>query len=86
MMIATGFRTHTDPDNTTVEATLTEDSWYHVPDEVRTIPSASFNEGSGHKPAFIGRRVSKIDFMRVLGSLGRILIRAKYHTDQLEGS
>ncbi len=34
----------------------------------------------------MGRRVGKQDFMKILGSLERILIRAKYHTDQLEGT
>ena len=38
------------------------------------------------QPRFVGRRVHKQDFMKILGSLERILIRAKYHTDQLEGT
>ncbi len=83
MTIATGFQTHTNAHNTTLEATLSEDAWYHIPDEVIHIPASAFQR---EKPFFMGRRVIKDDFMMVLGSLERVLIRAKYHTDQLEGS
>ena len=38
------------------------------------------------QPRFVGRRVQKQDFMKILGSLEKILIRGKYHTDQLEGT
>ncbi len=82
--IGTGFESHEDSANTTLEAMLTEDQWYHIPDEVVDIPADSF-EGV-KEPKFIGRRVLKDDFMRILGSLEKLLIRAKYHTDQLEGS
>ncbi len=63
--------------------TLTESAWYHIPEEVRHIPASAFER---EKPSFIGRRVTKDEFMTVLGDLHRVLIRAKYHTDQLEGS
>ena len=83
MLIGTGFRSHTDPSNTTVSVVLSEDGWYHIPDDVDDIPASAF---ASSEPDFIGRRVFKEDFMRVLGSLTRILVRAKYHTDQLEGT
>ena len=37
-------------------------------------------------PNFTGSRVYKEDFMKVIGDMKRMLIRAKYHTDQLEGT
>ncbi len=84
MTIGTGFATHTDPENTTLSVTLLEDSWYHVPDSLSHIPASSFSGDA--QPPFLGARVDKDDFMRVLGSLDRMLVRAKFHTDQLEGT
>jgi laminin alpha 1/2 len=82
--IASGFESYSDTDNTTMEVLLTEDQWYHVPEHITDIPASNFRNIV--KPDFFGRRVFKQDFMKVLGSLQRILIRAKYHTDQLEGT
>ena len=83
MTIGTGFQSYTDAANTTIAVTLMEDKWYHIPEEIMDIPARNFDT---QKPNFIGRRVFKQDFMRVLGSLEKVLVRAKYHTDQLEGS
>jgi len=83
MTIGTGFETYENPENTTVAVDFKEDSWYHIPDDVVDIACSDFRNGQAD---FIGRRVFKRDFMRVLGSIERILIRAKFHTDQLEGS
>ena len=86
MTIASGFKSYPGLDNTTLEVLLMEDQWYHIPDEITGIPAKSFRNLHNRKPEFIGRRVYKQEFMRLLGSLERILIRAKFHTDQLEGT
>ena len=124
--IASGFGSYADSgDNATIEVTLAEDLFYHVPEDVddirydtvyhcptskcahmyqyqtNTISSKLFTNmyeynlpartrASDYKnvrqPRFVGRRVQKQDFMKILGSLEKILIRGKYHTDQLEGT
>lgn len=83
MMIGSGFQVHSNDANTTIDILLMEDQWYHIPDTVTHIAARFFEN---EKPEFIGRRVYKDEFMRILGNLERILVRAKYHTDQLEGS
>jgi laminin alpha 1/2 len=69
--------------NATIEVSLTEDGWYHIPATLYDIEARSFRS---RRPDFIGKAVSKVEFMRILGSLSRMLIRTKYHTDQLEGT
>eukprot|EP00095_Tigriopus_kingsejongensis_P006097 maker-scaffold691_size110934-snap-gene-0.29 protein:Tk06097 transcript:maker-scaffold691_size110934-snap-gene-0.29-mRNA-1 annotation:"laminin subunit alpha-1-like" len=83
MLIASGFDDYPNTENTTMKVTLLEDEWYHIPDEIQDIPASNFK----NKPStFIGRRVFKEDFMKVMGGLERFLVRAKFHTDQLEGT
>ena len=114
--IASGFGSYADSgDNATIEVTLAEDLFYHVPEDVDDIRCDSqtsrctkptmmsskllhvyaifpltIYRASDYKnvrqPRFVGRRVHKQDFMKILGSLEKILIRGKYHTDQLEGT
>eukprot|EP00094_Tigriopus_californicus_P001836 TCALIF_01772-PA protein Name:"Similar to Lama1 Laminin subunit alpha-1 (Mus musculus)" AED:0.11 eAED:0.12 QI:0/0.86/0.58/1/0.95/0.95/24/1780/2877 len=83
MLIACGFADYPNTENTTLEVNLVEEEWYHIPEAIQNIPASDFrNEPS----SFIGRRVFKDDFMKVLGGLQRLLVRAKFHTDQLEGT
>ena len=69
--------------NATIEIVLKEDDWYHIPTNLFDIEARSFK---GERPDFIGKPVTKTEFMQVLGNMERLLVRAKYHTDQLEGS
>ena len=83
MMIASGFQSFPGASNASTEIVLLEDHWYHIPDEIDDIRASDFAKMD---PDFMGRRVRKRDFMQVLGGLNRMMLRAKYHTDQLEGT
>ena len=82
-MIAYGAMRYVKRKNATIEVTLTEKDWYHIPATLYDIEAQSYKY---QRPEFIGKQVSKIEFMKVLGSMERMLIRTKYHTDQLEGT
>ena len=69
--------------NCTIDISLVEDNWYHIPSNLIDIPARSY---ARERPDFVGKRVSKEEFMKIVGSLSRMLIRTKYHTDQLEGT
>lgn len=70
--------------NASIAVEMTETAgWYHIPPTVFDIEARSF---TGEDPEFIGRPVTKVEFMQVIESISRLLVRAKYHTDQLEGT
>jgi laminin alpha 1/2 len=69
--------------NATIEVKLEEKEWYHIPTTLFDIEAKSYLD---ERPDFIGKAVSKVDFMRAIGDIERLLIRTKYHTDQLEGT
>ena len=83
MMIGCGFQSFPGASNASTDIMLMEDQWYHIPSHVTKIEASAFNNKEAD---FIGRRVTKREFMMVLGQMKRLLLRAKYHTDQLEGT
>ena len=83
MTIASGFKSFPGASNASTSVVLMEEHWYHIPDDVEDIEASDFSK---KKASFMGRRVKKREFMQVLGGLSRLMLRAKYHTDQLEGT
>lgn len=66
--------------NVTLKVALREDNWYHIPFGVRDIVTRL------RRTEYRGDPVTRFQFMSILSNLRHILIRAKYHTDQIEGS
>ena len=83
MLIGCGSFRYQSRMNASISIILTENLWYHIPTTLFDIEAKSF---AGEQPPFIGRAVTKVEFMQVIESIERFLIRAKYHTDQLEGT
>ena len=83
MMIGYGKNRYLKRKNCTIDVLLMEDDWYHIPSNLIEIPAQSY---ARERPDFVGKRVSKQEFMKIMGSITRMLIRTKYHTDQLEGT
>lgn len=59
---------------------LYEKMWYHVPNSVRDIVTRP------KRTEYKGDMVTRNQFLSVLTNVKYILLRAKYHTDQVEGS
>uniref|UniRef100_T1J8M8 Uncharacterized protein n=1 Tax=Strigamia maritima TaxID=126957 RepID=T1J8M8_STRMM len=81
-LIASNAKTHSTSytsENTTKEVFLMEHEWYHLTPE-------GISKLKWGKKGWIGNGVSHDDFMKILYNIDRMLIRAKYHTDQIEGS
>lgn len=78
MQIAQGDDTFTGT-NMTFRVQLTEKNWYHVPDEVKDIITRL------RRTEYKGEYVSRAQFLQILTNIKYILLRAKYHTDQIEG-
>lgn len=51
---------------------LTEHNWYHVPSDMITVD-------------YHGEPVTRAEFLRVLTDIKYLMIRAKYHAEQLDG-
>ena len=83
MIIGYGANRYINRKNCTIDVNLVETNWYHIPSNLFDIPAKSY---AGERPDFVGKVVSKEEFMKIMGSLSRMLIRTKYHTDQLEGT
>ena len=83
MMIGYGRKRYLNRKNCTIDVLLMEDDWYHIPSSLIEIPAKSYER---ERPDFVGKRVSKQEFMKIMGSISRMLIRTKYHTDQLDGT
>lgn len=66
-------------DKAKISVPLREHNWYHVRDEIRDIPTRS------RRTEFRGDPVTKIQMMRVLADLKHLMIRAQYHSEQIEG-
>lgn len=58
---------------------LLEKSWYHVPKSVKDIVTRL------KRTEYKGDLVSREQFMNVITNIKHVLLRAKYHTDQVEG-
>lgn len=78
MKIGYGDRTYRDS-NATISWPLRESRhWYHIPESVQDIVRRRRTE-------YKGDAVTKAQLMLVLNDLRRLMIRAKFHTDQIEG-
>lgn len=78
MKIGYGDRSYRDS-NTTITWMLKESKhWYHIPETVQDIVRRRRTE-------YKGEAVTKTQLMTVLNDLRRLLVRAKFHTDQIEG-
>lgn len=66
-----------------LNVTLTEQGWYHVPPAVKDIKTRLRRTEGGD---YHGEAVTRAQFLSVLVSLDALLIRAAYHTDQVETS
>lgn len=65
--------------NASVDVTLTENGWYHVPKTVKDIITRL------RRTDYRGDPVTRTQFLSVLADIESILIRGTYHTDQAEG-
>ncbi|ALC39642.1 wb, partial [Drosophila busckii] len=61
--------------------TLSESGWYHVPPAVKDIKTRLRRTEGG---AYHGEAVTRAQFLSVLVSVEALLIRAAFHTDQVE--
>lgn len=59
---------------------LRENFWYHIPPTVRDIVTRL------RRTEYKGELVTRSQFMGVMSNIKHILLRAKFHTDQVEGS
>ncbi|XP_077268130.1 wing blister isoform X1 [Temnothorax americanus] len=59
---------------------LREQGWFHVRSDVQDIPTRL------RRTEFRGDPVTRTQMMRVLADLKYLMIRARYHTEQIEGS
>ncbi|XP_076668102.1 wing blister isoform X2 [Andrena cerasifolii] len=59
---------------------LRENGWYHVRSEIQDIPTRL------RRTEFRGDPVTRIQMMQVLADLKYLMIRAQYHSEQIEGS
>lgn len=66
-------------DKAKISVPLREHGWYHIRNEIRDIPTRS------RRTEFRGDPVTKIQMMRVLADLKYLMIRAQYHSEQIEG-
>ncbi|XP_037085132.1 laminin subunit alpha-2-like isoform X2 [Pollicipes pollicipes] len=61
-----------------ISAPLNERSWYRMSTKVNDIVRKK-------REKYVRGPVTRRQLMRVLGSMDRLLVRAKYHSDQIEG-
>lgn len=83
MVIGCGARRYRGLVNASMGIEMHEHDWFHIPNTLYNIDARSYND---ERPDFIGKSVTKVEFMQVIGQIRRFLIRAKYHTDQLEST
>lgn len=77
MKIAYGDRTFTES-NATIEVTLMEEGWYHVPRTVKDIVTRL------RRTEYRGDPVTRVQFMSVLSDVESLMLRGTFHTDQVE--
>ncbi|XP_053979109.1 laminin subunit alpha-1-like [Hylaeus volcanicus] len=63
-----------------ISVPLRENGWYHVRSEVQDIPTKL------RRTEFRGDPVTRVQMLRVLADLKYLMIRAQYHSVQIEGS
>ncbi|KAJ8669684.1 hypothetical protein QAD02_000943, partial [Eretmocerus hayati] len=81
MRIAYGDESHPGQE-AKIEVPLLERDWYHVHIRPDTMHSSSHS----HKKNYRGNSVTRQQMLSVLSDLKYVLIRAQYHTEQIEGS
>lgn len=64
--------------NVTIQVAMTEENWYHIPLDVKHI------EDHMYKTDYRRMAVTREQFLSILTDLKHILLRAKFHTDQIE--
>lgn len=62
-----------------ITVALRENGWYHVRSEIQDIPTRQ------RRTEFRGDPVTRIQMIQVLADLKYLMIRAQYHTEQIEG-
>ena len=81
MKIGYGDRTYHREHNATISWILRENRhWYHIPDSITDIVRRRRTERK-----YKGESVSRAQFVAILNRLERLMVRAKFHTDQIEG-
>lgn len=78
MKIAYGDRSYPHQTNTTIQVRLVEENWYHIADGISDISRKKRTE-------YHGDDVTQHQFFTVLNHIERFMVRAKFHTDQIEG-
>lgn len=78
MQIAQGDDAFTE-NTMTFRILLTEDKWYHVPLNIKDIITRL------RRNEYKGESVTRFQFLQILSDIKYILLRAKFHTDQIEG-
>lgn len=64
----------------TISVPLQEQGWYHVRSEVQDIPTRH------RRTEYRGDPVTRAQMLRILASVKHLMIRAQYHSEQVEGS
>lgn len=77
MRIAFGDDLFTDTD-LTMSVRLLEHGWYHLPDQLTETIS------HGRRMAYHGEHVTRAQFLAILSAIECVMLRATFHTDQVE--
>ncbi|KAJ1526312.1 hypothetical protein ONE63_009462 [Megalurothrips usitatus] len=86
MRVGWGDRAHLEH-NATVRVPLREGLWYLLRDGVRDISTRLRRMGADGEPSlYRGDPATRNQLLSVLADVRHVLVRAKYHTDQVEGS
>jgi len=72
-LIAYGGKSPRNPNNITGEVSLTETDWFYVTKDLRNLDTPVDNTD-----------VSRDEFLSILSDVKHVLIKAKYHTNQVE--
>ncbi|XP_037819776.1 laminin subunit alpha-1-like [Lucilia sericata] len=78
LKIAYGDEEFTRGSSATINITLEQSGWYHVPAQVKDIKTRL------RRNEYHGSQVSRAQFLAVLTNLEALLVRAAFHTDQVE--
>lgn len=77
MSIAHGNKNYTGSEKMMLSVRLSDTNWYHLDNEWKTSDYS-------YSPLNDGRSVSRREMLSVLADIKYILLRAKFHTDQVE--
>ncbi|XP_066906769.1 laminin subunit alpha-1 [Halyomorpha halys] len=71
--------------NMSITVQLTPDGWYHIVEDTKDVIARSRRN---HEPweEYRGDNVNRHQLLSVLADIKHFLVRAKFHTDQVEGS